>query len=190
MTIRAFIAVDPSPEIVRRITEKIRVWEPKTKGFRWVRPEALHLTLRFLGEVDEATLAQVDERLGQLVPTLPSMSLSVEGVGFFPNPEKPRVAWAGLTGDCGPLEELQKKIHEAVSNLSVHPEKDREFSPHLTLARIPNWRGSSGVNELLKASPEWTLGSFSVDRVFLYKSRLTPEGASYSKLKEYFLRRP
>lgn len=190
MTIRSFIAVDPSPEVVRRLAESVRILERKTTGFRWARPEAMHLTLRFLGEIEESVVNEIDGRLTQLALSASPMSLKVSGLGFFPGPEKPRIVWAGLEGEVDRLAELQGRVHAAVSDLPVHQEKEREFRPHLTLARIPNLRGSAGVSEVLKASPGADFGGFVADRIFLYKSRLTPEGASYTKLKEYLLRRP
>jgi len=186
---RAFIAVDPSSEVLRRLGDAIRALEKKTRGFRWVRSEGIHLTLRFLGEIDEETLAAVDERLKQLAPSCEPIPLSASGLGFFPGPEKPRIVWAGLAGGEGRLSDLQGRVHQLVEDLPVHPEKDREFTPHLTLARIPNFRAASGVSAILQAASEARFGEFTVDRLFLYKSRLTPEGARYTKLKEYPLGR-
>lgn len=190
MTLRAFIAVDPSDEVLRRLAETIRSLERKTTGFRWVRPEAIHLTLRFLGEIEESVVDEIDARLGQLVTGHEPISLSAAGLGFFPGPEKPRVVWAGLEGQTERLAGLQKDVQAQMQGLPVHKEEDRGFTPHLTLARIPHFRGASGISTILQAAPEARFGEFVVDRVFLYKSRLTPEGASYTKLKQYPLRRP
>jgi RNA 2',3'-cyclic 3'-phosphodiesterase len=189
MKVRAFIAVDPSDEVLRHLAETIRVLEKKTSGFRWVRPDAVHLTLRFLGEVEENVIDEIDTRLRQLVPSFAPIPLKASGLGFFPGPEKPRIVWAGLEGDVGHLADLQRRVDQAVSDLPVHEERDRGFTPHLTLARIPNFRGASGISAVLQAAPEASFGEFVVDRLFLYKSRLTPEGARYTKLKEYPLRR-
>jgi 2'-5' RNA ligase len=180
MTLRAFIAVDPSEEVVRRLAETIRSLERKTMGFRWVRPEAIHLTLRFLGEIEEALIDEIDVRLGQLATGHEPISLSAAGLGFFPGPEKPRVVWAGLEGQTDRLAGLQKDVHERMKDLSVHKEEDRGFTPHLTLARIPHFRGASGISTILQAAREARFGEFVVDRLLLYKSRLTPEGASYT----------
>jgi 2'-5' RNA ligase len=189
MKIRAFIAVDPSEEVLRRLGLTIKTLERQTKGVRWVRPEGIHLTLRFLGEIEEETVTIVDERLAKLAPSIEPIPLEVSGLGFFPGPERPHIVWAGLKGGVSHLIDLQGRIGEAVSDLPVHEERERGFNPHLTLARIPNFRGASGVSAILQAAPEARFGEFVVDRLFLYKSRLTPEGASYTKLKEYPLGR-
>ncbi|HSA59280.1 MAG TPA: RNA 2',3'-cyclic phosphodiesterase [bacterium] len=190
MKIRSFIAADPSEEVLRNLSSTVQSLAKRTVGFRWVRPEAIHLTLRFLGEIEEEMIATIDGRLAQLAGSFEPMSLEAAGLGFFPGPEKPRIVWAGLTGEIDRLADLQRHVQETVEDLSVHQEKDRAFAPHLTLARIPNFRGASGVSAVLKAASEARFGAFTVDRLFLYKSRLTPEGASYTKLKEYPLRRP
>lgn len=189
MTIRAFIAVDPSEDVVRNLSATVKSLEKRTTGFRWVRPEAIHLTLRFLGEIEEDLVATIDGRLAPLAGSFGPISLAAAGLGFFPRPENPRIVWAGLTGEIDRLADLQKRVQEAVEDLPVHQEKERDFTPHLTLARIPNFRGASGVPAVLQAAPAADFGAFTADRLFLYKSRLTPEGARYTKLKEYPLGR-
>jgi 2'-5' RNA ligase len=149
----------------------------------------VHLTLRFLGEIEEALVETIDGRLAQLAGACEPIALEASGLGFFPDSDKPRIVWAGLSGEVGRLEGLQKRVQEAVADLPVHQEKNRGFMPHLTLARIPNFRGASGVSAVLQAAPEARFGAFTSDRLFLYKSRLTPGGARYTKLKEYPFRR-
>lgn len=189
MKIRTFIAVDPSEEVLRRLADRIRVLEKQTKGFRWVRPEGIHLTLKFLGEIEEETVTAVDDRLGQLTPSFETIPLEASGIGFFPGPDRPHIVWVGLQGEIGRLVALQSQVAKAVQDLPVKPEEARTFTPHLTLARIPNFRAASGVSVVLKTAPEASFGKFIVDRLFLYKSRLTPQGAKYTKLKEYPLGR-
>ncbi len=190
MKIRSFIAVDPSAEVIRNLSSTVQSLEKRTTGFRWVRPEAIHLTLRFLGEIEEELIATIDGRLAQLAGSFGPISLEASGLGFFPGPEKPRIVWAGLEGDVKRLSELQIQVQQAVADLPVHEEKERGFTPHLTLARIPNFRSASGVPAVLQTASEARFGAFTVDRLLLYKSRLTPEGARYTKLKDYPLRRP
>jgi 2'-5' RNA ligase len=190
MKLRAFIAVDPSEEIVRKLSAAVKSLEKKTTGFRWVCPEAIHLTLRFLGEIEEELVGTIDGRLAQLAGSFEPISLEAAGLGFFPGPENPRIVWAGLTGQIDRLADLQRGVQDAVEDLPVHREKDRGFTPHLTLARIPNFRASSGVSAVLQAASGADFGTFTVDRLFLYKSRLTPGGARYTKLGEYKLGSP
>jgi 2'-5' RNA ligase len=190
MKIRSFIAVDPSPEVTAKIAETIRKIEPQTRGFRWIHPEGIHLTLRFLGEVEEEVLETISQRIEQLTESKEPISLTASGIGFFPDPSRPRVVWIGLQGDLDRLERLQREIHEAVRGLPVHQEKERGFTPHLTVARIPDFHKASGIVRILEAAKSAEFGNFSVETVILYKSNLTPQGAKYTKLKEFKLGRP
>ena len=189
MKVRSFIAVDPSPEVMAKIVEAIRKLEPQTRGFRWVHPEGIHLTLRFLGEVEEEVLETISQRLEQLAQSKEPISLTVSGIGFFPDPSRPRVVWVGLQGELDRLERLQREIHEAVRDLPVHQENERGFAPHLTIARIPDFHRASGIARILEAAKSAEFGDFRVATLILYKSRLTPQGARYTKLKEFKLGR-
>lgn len=189
MKIRSFIAVDPSPEVTAKIDETIRKLEPQTRGFRWVRPEGIHLTLRFLGEVEEEVLETISQRIEQLARDCEPISLTASGIGFFPDPVRPRVVWVGLQGDLSRLEGLQKEVHEAVRELPVHQEKERGFTPHLTVARIADFHKASGIARILEAAKSAEFGDFRIKTVILYKSNLTPQGAKYTKLKEFKLGR-
>jgi 2'-5' RNA ligase len=193
MKTRSFIAVDPSPEVLARIAGVIKKLEPQTHGFRWVGPDGIHLTLRFLGGLEEETLLKIQERLEQLAGGESTISLSASGMGFFPDPLRPRVVWVGLSGETDRLKTLQSKVdevvREAVRDLPVHEEKGRNFTPHLTVARIPDFRKASGVAQVLAEAKRSEFGPFPVDSLILYKSDLTPGGARYTKLKSFKLGR-
>lgn len=185
MSIRSFIAVDPSPEVSEHLGSFIQRLSKETKGFKWVDPEAIHLTLRFLGDVEPSTLETLKDRLPQAVSGLAPISLQARGVGFFPNAQRPRVVWAGLEGEVEKLKALQARVAEAVEGFDVKPEEDRDVTPHLTLARVKDPQSAVGVARILQAGRESDFGEFVVSSVILYKSDLTPSGARYTKLETF-----
>ncbi len=189
MKIRSFIAVDPPPEVLDKIADMIESLEKQTRGMRWVNPDGIHLTLRFLGEVDEEVFPEIESRLKQLALGEGPISLTASGLGFFPDPARPRIVWVGLGGETDRLESLGKKVNEAFRDLPVHPEEAREFKPHITVARIADHHRASGIARILEKGKGAQFGSFSVNTLILYKSNLTPDGARYTKLKEFKLGR-
>lgn len=187
--VRSFIAVDPSPEVLSRITQWVQKMDNVARGFRWVQSQGLHLTLRFLGDMAPEDLSVLEGRLEQLASGILPISLTASGVGFFPNVSKPHVAWVGIGGEVRKLQELQTAVCARCEGLPVYQELKKTFSPHLTVARIPDFRRSSGAKKVLEAAPREGFGAFTVQSVILYKSTLTPQGSRYTKLKEFSLKR-
>jgi RNA 2',3'-cyclic 3'-phosphodiesterase len=187
---RLFIALDLDEAIQQRLDDYVRTLMPRLPGVRFVRSDTYHITLQFLGEVgrDDA----VRERLRQL--RYAEFPVSVAGVGFFPNPRAPRVFWAGIEAPA--VAGLACGIGEALHTLGFAPE--REFHPHLTLARngsgrprpVRGERSPASFRELARivtTAPAPEFGTMSARRFFLYESRLSPGGASYSKLESFAL---
>ncbi len=149
-------------------------------GARWVHPDDLHLTLRFLGPTDASLAREVDEAL-QLVH-LPEFSLQILGVGHFPPRGRPHSLWAG-TAPSPPLERLQARVEHLVRHAGAPPEK-RNFAPHISLARLEraadgDVAGFLAAHSLLRTEP-WTVSEFH-----LYSSTPGEEGARYAKLETY-----
>ncbi len=187
MKIRSFIAVDLPDEVLARLVRFIDRTSKGTKGFSWVTGEKIHLTLRFLGAIEETVLKSVSERLNPVVSAQTPLALQVRGVGFFPSVQRPRIVWAGLEGEIDTLRLLQGKIEAVLEGLEVHPREDREFKAHLTLARVKDFRTATGVARILQSTKEAEFGDFVVNSLFLYKSDLTPKGSRYTKLDEFHL---
>lgn len=184
---RCFVAV-ALPETVRASLEGVQAALRKSfAGARWVRPEGIHLTLRFLGEIDEALVNALGEDLRVLaMRSGPPFSLAVGGVGFFPRRASPRVVWVGLRnpaddpGALARLAALQASIEETARRAGLSPET-RAFHPHLTLARLDG-RGTpfSDPGNLGE-----DLGRLPVASVRLMRSVLKPSGAVYDVLQEH-----
>jgi len=194
---RLFIALDIDEDIRRRIArfmDGIRGFAPET---RWVEPESLHLTLKFIGELPENTVDGIKHELETIHAE--TAQLQFRGYGFFPTVKSPRVFWLGV--EAGPqLAALAAAVDASVSSLGI-PKEDRAFSPHLTLARgavgsgSPRWRKSDGPNrtfqqlqEKLSALPFPEFGTMTPREFFLYQSQLSSKGSKYSKLAAFELK--
>jgi 2'-5' RNA ligase len=187
---RLFVALDLETTIQQRLEQYIRALAPRTPGVRFVRGSNFHVTLKFLGEV--ARSEEVCERLRSI--RYGSFDLAVRGVGFFPHERAPRVFWAGIDSDA--LPGLAAAVSEALRPIGFAAEK--EFRPHLTLARngsgrprpVRGERSPAAFQQLARivtTAPEPEFGTMSARRFFLYESKLLPGGASYSKLESFAL---
>lgn len=151
---------------------------------KWVNPKTLHITLKFLGEVELGLLPDIKERLTRVCQGKAPFNLTLEGVGAFPKRSRPQVIWTGLSGETEGLVRLASDVEAALSPLGFEPEK-RGFKPHITLGRMRRFKSrkaSLGQEELKQAilnlaaykGPE-----FLARQVTLMKSTLTPKGAIY-----------
>lgn len=184
-TTRTFIAV-PMPDAVGERLEKLQNrLRPKLPSIRWNDVKPFHLTLAFLGDVPYVDLNPICEAVARAARTVRRFELEVTGLGVFPNPAKPRVLWAGLSGaGLESLNALREAVVNGVTEVGHRPE-DNRFTPHVTLGRIKPGGGKSLGAELpalLEANHEWSGGSFTVGEAVAYSSTLTPEGPAYAVL--------
>jgi 2'-5' RNA ligase len=177
---RLFIAAELPPEIRTALGEVQRDLKPSTIHARWGAPDSIHITLKFLGEVVEERIKQIDGALQGL--TWQPFTVTVRGVGFFPRPRSPRVLWAGLEAPA--LAALAQQIDARMERAGFDRE-ERPFRPHVTLARARDDRIDSSLVQNAGKYEDFDFGSFRVDRFFLFKSTLKPSGAVYEKLREY-----
>ena len=179
--IRTFIAVEIPENIVSQLRRLQN--EMKTSGFRarWVRAEGIHLTLKFLGDIEISEVETVGRVITDLAKSHPSMTLSIRGVGVFPGIRRPRVLWAGISGETMPLASLQKAL-EARMEIIGFPKEARPFRGHLTLARFRKDGAPESIAAAVAAYGGFETESFAADAIHLFKSRLTPSGAEYTKL--------
>jgi len=178
---RTFIAVEPPGSLreeIGRLTA--RHLESRLPGFRWVKPENIHLTLRFLGEIDPARLDSLTQAISGATAGFAPFELTVESLGFFGSQKRPRVIWLGLSASRQ-LTALAEEVESAVAGAGFG-RADKPFKAHLTLARLkrpqagaPDWES---IRKGLPSSwPEW-----KVDRVEIIKSTLAPSGPIYETL--------
>lgn len=148
---------------------------------RWVAPESLHLSLRFIGEVDEIQAEAIDANL--LAIKAPGFDLSLAGVGTFGQGRQTRVLWAGV-GRQPALDHLQAKVESAVVRAGLEPE-GRRFSPHVTLARFRESPPAGRLGAYIQHNEMFRAGPFPAREFILYRSHLGGEGAHYERLAEY-----
>ena len=149
---------------------------------RWEEREKLHVTLRFIGEVDGGTKRRIEEALEEV--RHPPFSLAVAGVGFFPPGGKPRILWAGLDG-AAPVQELHARIERALLATGL-PSEGRKFTPHVTLARLHD-SPTAKVIEFLQHHALLRTSTWQVRAFQLYSSVLSPGGSKYRIEHHYSL---
>jgi 2'-5' RNA ligase len=180
--VRLFVAVDVDDAARAAIADeqqRLRAVSERGTPLRWIRPEQMHLTLVFLGEVEHARVDEVVAAIGQPVDQ-PPIELAFSGLGVFPPRGAPRALWIGLgSGDAG-LRDLQRAMASRVERLNI-PLESRPFSPHLTLGR---WKASrpSDRTELARAFHERVIARSRVDHATLYQSRVSSAGPTYTEL--------
>ena len=191
---RLFIALaidDAIRERIARFMDGVRGFAPEA---RWVRPESLHVTLKFIGEKPADNIEQIKQALSSVHAE--TIELNFRGYGFFPAPKAARVFWLGI--ESGPqLAALAKAVDAATQMLGI-PREEHPFSPHLTLARgaggsgAPRWRKSDGpsqgfqkLQEKLAALPTPEFGTMTAREFFLYESQLLRSGSRYSKIARF-----
>ena len=148
---------------------------------RWLAEDQLHLTLRFIGEVDRHMARDVDAALSGVHH--PVFSIALNGLGGFERRGEPVTLWAGVAPH-EPLRALHKKVDQALVRVGVEPDR-RAYMPHVTIARLP--RGAGPVRSLLEQSGGVVSPPFAVEDFCLYESRLTPEGPVYTMAERYSL---
>ncbi len=183
--IRAFVAVELPPDVTANLAQVQERLKLAGDGFvKWVRPEGIHLTLKFLGNVAASRVEQIGLALGEVAGGVAPFVLQIERPGVFPHWKQPRVTWVGLGGEVERLLELQKRVDETLANLGFPPEA-RPFSPHLTIGRLKEGTASRDrqrFGECVAQAEGAALLRFSVAIISLMRSQLTPAGAIYSRL--------
>ena len=188
--IRAFIAIELPSQIKAALSQlQDNLKTSRSASVKWVDPEGIHLTLKFLGNVDEAEIPALNKALSEAVRGVAPFYLELGEPGAFPSSQATRVVWVGVGGEIEPLRTLHNNIDRVLTPLGFPPEK-RAFSPHLTLGRVreetlPGERRRLGEN--VAALKTGAKPSFKVESLSLMRSKLTREGAVYSRLASFSL---
>jgi len=182
--IRAFIAI----KIPKDIQEKLGEVQDKLKEVEayitWVNPGNIHLTLQFLGNIDEAQIPQIVSQLQESVQVVAPFEMQIGYAGAFPNLQYPRVIWIGITDDtAGSLKRFQEDLSRRVTALGFESEEGR-FKPHLTLGRVKSQKNKSHLLRAIEGISNIWIGEVDVKAVYLIRSELKPTGAEYTDLAE------
>jgi len=182
---RIFIALDIPGEIRARISEYMDRLRPFAEGARWARREGLHVTLKFIGEVNDEKVPEIAKVLAT-VATEP-FTVSFSSAGFFPTAKSPRVFWLGVDGGEA-LPRLAAAIEAATRSLGLARE-EKPFNPHLTLARAGSGAGARHelrpLQRLLEAEAAPHFGTMTAQEFWLYRSELARGGSRYTKLQKF-----
>lgn len=183
--IRAFIAIELPDKVKNELSEILYKLKPgREKAVKWVNPNGIHLTLKFLGNIPEERIVDITHAIAKASSFTFPFNLELKGLGAFPNLKSPRVVWVGIGGDIPVIANLQRQIDQPLIPLGFPPEK-RDFSPHLTLGRVRDKTSKNERYELGKTIESLRIprsSPFAVDRISLMQSTLTSSGAIYNQL--------
>ncbi len=191
--IRCFIAIELPDELKAELTHLQS--SLKTKGnfpVKWVDPQSIHLTLKFLGDVAVNRIEEITRAIEPAAKEITPFRLEVRELGIFPNPRRTQIAWVGVTGEIDVLKLLQKRLEACIAPMGF-PTEAREFTAHLTLARVrdhatPENRQQFG--QLITGTRFAATTVIEVDAINLMKSQLTPKGPVYTRIATISLRKP
>ena len=178
---RTFVAFELSSQIRDQLGQLQRRLGRFDQAVRWVRPESIHLTIKFLGEVPDDRLAALSAAVDEVAAGSESFELAVGGTGCFPPRGAARVLWAGLEEPTGRLAHCHQSCEQVMERLGFEPER-RRFSPHLTLGRVRQGAGGGGLREAVSKLAGFDGVRQTVGELILFESQLRPDGAVYTAL--------
>jgi RNA 2',3'-cyclic 3'-phosphodiesterase len=181
--IRAFIAL----KLPGKVIASIKTVQEDVKRYRfpvrWVRPENIHLTIKFFGDITESDVAAIDAVMKSCAGGYAPFSLSAKGAGIFPGISRPRIIWAGISGDTARLLDLRNSLEKRFDETGFKKE-ERPFKGHLTIGRFSGKIESGKLFEALKKVQDFESEIFVAGKIYLYGSDLKPEGPVYTELLE------
>jgi 2'-5' RNA ligase len=190
--VRTFIAIELPDELKEGLAQlQAQLKSSNPSSVKWVDPFGIHLTLKFLGNIDVARISEITQVVKAASQEISPFHLEVKGLGVFPNLRRVQVVWVGVGGELDRLRQLQQRLESNLAPLGFAAES-RPFTPHLTLARLrdralPSERERLG--QLIAGTKFETVHTINVASINLMKSQLTREGAIYSRLSSVELRR-
>ncbi|MDD4268317.1 MAG: RNA 2',3'-cyclic phosphodiesterase [Pirellulales bacterium] len=180
--VRTFIAVEIDPQVRRAAADLVGRLSACRAGVKWVVADHLHLTLKFLGDVDIRDIAEVGRAVQAAASTAAAFDCTVAGTGAFPTLQRPRTVWLGVTEGADRLIALQDQIDRALKKIG-YPAESRSFKPHLTIGRVKRpSRELAELTALLNEHADLQVGRTNVDHVTVFASELAPEGPTYHVL--------
>jgi 2'-5' RNA ligase len=178
--IRTFICFEIPVPVKEQIVKLQNELKSLGRGVRWVNPDGIHLTLKFLGDVPEKEIDKIAEAVKSSVKRFSPITIKIVNAGAFPDFKRPRVIWIGVEEPTGQLGEIHKVIEQELEKLGYERE-NRKFSPHLTLGRVKSNDGIEKISNKL-SNMEINFGEFTAVEIIIMKSELKPSGAVYTSL--------
>jgi len=185
--IRTFIAIDITEQMRQELSRIQSQLKPDLAGkISWVRPENIHITLRFLGDIGQQMLSQIKQIIADTADTTSGFSVDLGELGAFPKAYNPRVIWVGIKSGQDKLKALHTQLQEKLNGIGFAQE-EKDFHPHLTIARIKLLKDKQALENLLHQIKPRNL-STAIDRIILFQSQLSQQESIYSKLFEQKLK--
>ncbi len=181
---RLFFAVDLPDETLTRAGSLIDKFGISPAHVRFVHVNNLHISMKFLGDVEAQTIASLCEKAKEAVSGFGAIRLFIKGMGLFPNHTKPRVIWFGVGGETDKLARLESKLSKNIECLGFLAD-ERPFTPHLTIGRVKSESARGELIRLVHNNRELKVGDALMDAVHLYESRLGPGGSVYTKVESF-----
>jgi len=181
--IRTFVCIEIEDELRMKMSQVSAKLSAAGAEVKWVAEKNLHLTLKFLGGVDETVIPEVSAAVGEVAGRVEPFDVTLASVGAFPEGGSPRVVWCGLQEPTGRLEKLYYALNKALRPYA-EKEEHRKFSPHITLGRARSPRRREELKQLVKDNRDTEIGPQSVDTITVMMSELTPKGPIYTPLSK------
>lgn len=185
--LRLFIACKLEKSVLDKIVETQKEFQRLNLDAKWVARENIHITLKFIGIVNSDLLEKIIKKLEMVSKKNANFDLELENVGIFPKTGNPRVLWVGSTEGADKLMALSQDVEEALEDFGVL-EEEREFTPHITLARIKSPKNKDKLIELAEQNCNLRFGKMEVKYFTLFQSQLTKQGPIYTDLKTFMLK--
>jgi 2'-5' RNA ligase len=185
---RTFIGVALNDATRHKLVRLQQQFSQSGSKVKWVEPENLHVTMLFLGEVDAREVLDVCKAVGRVTIKLPAFSMSVAGVGGFPNLRRPRTLWIGIDEGAQELIRLHDDMEGELLKLGCYRREDRQYTPHVTLGRVRGDDLTPELRDALAQHADWRAGTMNVNDVHVLSSELTAEGPVYTVLSREKLR--
>lgn len=180
--LRTFIALELDKSVHANVVTLQTTLARRLPQVHWVEPSNLHLTLLFLGEVDERAVLDVCRVTAEAVRPQPAFAMTLAGLGGFPNLRRPRTLWVGVAEGVQPLTELHQRIEAALLAHGSYRREDRDFTPHVTLGRLKSAPWDAQAEPLVRSYQTWEGGTMQVREVLVMASELRREGPIYTVL--------
>ncbi|MFH0839145.1 MAG: RNA 2',3'-cyclic phosphodiesterase [Candidatus Omnitrophota bacterium] len=180
-TIRTFIAIELTKELQEELKDLQQELKKSNIDATWVRPENIHLTLKFLGNITTPRIEQIGSILEDTAKQRKAFYVGLSGIGAFPKLEYPRVVWVGINEGKQETAELAKSLEDKLGEIGFQKE-NRPFSSHLTLARIRNPHNKDKLKKIVEGISFTSKNKAYINKIILFKSTLTPQGSIYSKI--------
>jgi len=180
---RCFVAIELPENVRNRLLDLQGKMQSLGRAVRWTRPEQLHLTVKFLGEVPDARVPEVCEAAREIAGKYSPFDLELAGTGCFPPRGQVRIIWAGVAQPPTALLDCQRDCEQAFSAMGFERE-NRAYSPHLTVGRVNDFAASNRIREALRQYETFSAGRFTAKELTVFQSDLRPTGAVYTPLAQ------